>query len=79
MNFSDFQKLDVDDLKIPNFAKGTQTPLMNQAIYDEAKRYKEECERKRQFRHDWLIASFSAISGAIFGFLSSLIFWLIEK
>ena len=43
------------------------------------KQRKEEYERKRQFRHDWIIATASAISGAILGFLASLIFWLIEK
>ena len=40
---------------------------------------KEEELRKKQFRHDWLIAIFSTIGGAIAGFVTSLIFWLLTK
>ena len=69
----------MDNFEIPKLAQGTQTPLIAQLELDEMKRRKEEYERKRQFRHDWLIATFSALSGAIFGFLASLVFWLIEK
>lgn len=63
---------------IPSIAKGTAIPSSILAEY-EYKELKQEYERKRQFRHDWLIASFSALSGAVFGFLTSLVFWLIEK
>lgn len=69
----------MDNFEIPKLAQGTQTPLMAQLELDEMKRRKEEYERKRQFRHDWLLAMFSALSGAIFGFLTSLAFWFIEK
>lgn len=62
----------------PKLAKGTAIPE-SVLIEQELKELKREYERKRQFRHDWLIATFSAVSGAIFGFLTSLIFWLIEK
>ena len=59
----------------PTLAQGKSIPILESDI----KHQKEEYERKRQFRHDWIIATISAISGAIFGFLASLVFWLIEK
>ena len=59
----------------PTLAQGKSIPILE----SEFKQRKEEYERKRQFRHDWMIATASAISGAIFGFLTSLVFWLIEK
>lgn len=34
---------------------------------------------KKQFRHDWKIEIFSTLGGAIAGFLTSLIFWLLAK
>ncbi len=64
--------------EIPELAKGTAIP-QNMLAEKELRELKQEYERKRQFRHDWLIATFSAVSGAVFGFLTSLIFWLIEK
>lgn len=63
---------------IPSIAKGTAIPSGTLARY-QYEELKQEYERKRQFRHDWLIASFSALSGAVFGFLTSLLFWLIER
>lgn len=36
-------------------------------------------ERKAAYTHDWRIAVFSSIFGAIAGFVTSLIFWLITK
>lgn len=64
--------------KIPNVVHDV-TPFMHEVKYQEALRMQEEYARKRQFRHDWLLATFSAFSGAVFGFLGSLVFWLIEK
>lgn len=63
---------------IPGIAKGTAIPAGALARY-QYEELKQEYERKCQFRHDWLIASFSALSGAVFGFLTSLVFWLIER
>lgn len=68
----------MNEHEIPNVVHDV-TPLMNEVKYQEALRMKEEYERKRQFRHDWLLATFSTVSGAVFGFLGSLVFWLIEK
>lgn len=73
MNCKDLENINLP--KPPRLAEGKSLPVMEYEI----KLMKEEYERKRQFRHDWLIATFSAISGALFGFLTSLIFWLIEK
>lgn len=39
----------------------------------------DDARVKKQFKHDWLIAATSSISGGIFGFLASFIFWLITK
>lgn len=49
------------------------------AKQDIAQRKYEERIRKKQNRHDWLIAIFSVLGGAVSGFLTSLIFWLITK
>ena len=73
MDYKDLENINIPEF--PKLAQGKSFPVMEYEI----KRAKEEYERKRQFRHDWLIATFSAISGALFGFLTSLIFWLIEK
>lgn len=35
--------------------------------------------RKKQFSHDWKIAVFSTFGGAIAGFFTSLLFWLLTK
>lgn len=77
MNLDDLNNVNIPEM--PKLAKGTSVPQMNALKEAEIQHLKEEYERKRQFRHDWLIASFSAVSGAVFGFITSLIFWLIEK
>ncbi len=61
----------------PNLAKGTQIPE-SAAMYIMDKE-ERKAERNREFRHDWLIALFSSISGGIVGFLASLVFWLLTK
>lgn len=38
----------------------------------------EEEKRRREYRHDWRIAVFSVIGGAVSGGIVSLIFWLVE-
>lgn len=35
--------------------------------------------RKKQFNHDWKIAIFSTLGGAIAGFFASFLFWLLTK
>ncbi len=35
--------------------------------------------RKKQILHDWRIAIFNTLGGAVAGFVTSLIFWLITK
>lgn len=68
-----------NNFKIPELAKGTTLPIMENIEMLEYRRMQEEIERKRQFRHDWMIATFSSVSGAVFGLITSVIFWLIEK
>lgn len=56
---------------IPNIAKGTLMPdgILAQQIAEA----KEKELRKKQWRHDFRIALFSVVSGAIAGFISSAI------
>ena len=63
--------------EIPNIAKGTAIPESIELL--QLEKEQQEYERKREFRHDWLIASFSIVTGTISGLLGSLIFWLIAK
>lgn len=64
-------------LNIPDIANGSVIPhsIKEKLISEE----KEKTLRKKQFHHDWIIAISSAAIGGIFGFLSSLVFWLITK
>lgn len=64
--------------EIPKLAQG-KVDIGNIVARTEYEQLKAEAERKKQFRHDWLIASFSVVTGAISGFLGSLLFWLISK
>lgn len=73
MNYNDSNNFKIPET--PNLAQGKFNPILEY----ELKCAKEEYERKRQFRHDWVLALFSAVSGAVFGFLTSFIFWIIEK
>lgn len=50
-----------------------QTAKELRQIQDE----KNETNRKKQLNHDWFVALFSMIGGAVSGLASSLIFWLI--
>lgn len=40
---------------------------------------KEEMADKKRIIHDWRISIFGTIGGAIAGFLTSIIFWLVTK
>jgi hypothetical protein len=44
---------------------------------DIAQRKYDESIRKKQNRHDWLIAIFNILGGAVGGLVTSLIFWFI--
>lgn len=64
----------LDDLKnfpIPEIAKGTVVP--NGILEQQIKEAKEKELHKKQWRHDFRIALFSVISGAVAGFISSAI------
>lgn len=64
----------LDNLKkipIPEIAKGTVIP--NGILEQQIKEAKEKELRKKQWRHDFRIALFSVISGAVAGFISSAI------
>ena len=55
---------------------------MYKSPYLEARREQREKEhqellRKKQFRHDWFIAIFGTLGGAVAGLITSIIFWLI--
>lgn len=62
---------------IPRLAKGTDMPASLAML--EMKKAEERALRKKQYRHDWLIALFGVLGGSVAGFLTSLIFWLIGK
>lgn len=66
-----------DKTSIPKLALGVVEP--DEAKYLRFKEAKEEELRKKQFRHDWLLACFSSVTGAVFGLGASVIFWLITK
>lgn len=58
-------------------------PLYNEHLIHSAERKadikREEENRKKQYRHDWLIAIVSIVGGTLSGLITSVIFWLIEK
>lgn len=56
---------------IPPIAKGTMVP--NNILEQQIKEAKEKELRKQQWRHDFRIALFSAVSGGIAGFITSAI------
>jgi hypothetical protein len=56
----------------PKLATGEKLPLgLEEQIY---KMQRDEELRKQQFRHDWMIACFSSITGALFGLIASIIY-----
>ncbi|MBQ7799654.1 MAG: hypothetical protein IJ370_04105 [Oscillospiraceae bacterium] len=66
------------DFQVPKLATGTVLPeggLSNAKISE----LKEEAKMKKQFAHDWKIALFGTIGGAVSGLITSFIFWLITK
>ena len=64
-------------LDLPDIAKGKiLPPAIQQKIHEEMM---DKELRKKQFRHDWLLATFSAVLGGIFGFIASLIFWIVTQ
>lgn len=67
----------MSEFKIPEYAKGTIIP--NSVLARQLEEEKEKALRRKQFIHDWKIAIFSTLGGAIAGFLTSLIFWLVSK
>lgn len=60
----------IDNPKIPRLATGEFDPT----LYQHFKDAKDEADRKKQFRHDWMIACFSCVTGAIFGFIASILY-----
>lgn len=67
------------DFNVPNLAKGTVIP--DSVKLKEVEEMKEHQLKKQQFRHDWLIAIFSSltglITGAVSGVLASIIYNII--
>lgn len=62
-----------------NSAMANGTIIPDGIKYNEFKELKESALRKKQFKHDWLLACFSIVTGAISGIISSAIFWLITS
>lgn len=65
------------DFKLPEMSKGTIIP--NGIANQQLKESKEEELHKQQRKHDYLVTILGGISGAIFGLITSVIFWLITK
>lgn len=80
MNNDLLEKLkNIDIPPIPNLAKGTSVPLQTGKLEAELKEAKEKEIRKEGYKHNWKVAVFSSVFGAIAGFIASLIFWFIES
>lgn len=58
-------------------ANGNVLPY--QYYKDKRDREREAKLLKRQFRHDWMIAIFGVVGGAVAGFVTSLIFMLLTS
>lgn len=69
----------MDDPKFPEpqLAKGNFIPYF--VLENELKEAKEKEERRKQFIHDWKIAIVSLLGGAISGFITSWIFWILSN
>lgn len=55
----------------------TKQSISQQYNAQKAAEQNEKELRKKQFSHDWKIAIFSTLGGAVAGFLTSLLFWLL--
>lgn len=55
----------------------TRQNILQQCNTKKAAEKNEKELRKKQFSHDWKIAIFSTLGGAVAGFLTSLLFWLL--
>lgn len=61
----------------PLLTKGTVIPEF--VLLNEMKEAKEKELRRKQFIHDWKIAIVSLLGGAISGFITSWIFWMLSN
>ena len=61
----------------PLLAEGTVIPEF--VLLNEMKEAKEKELRRKQFIHDWKIAIVSLLGGAISGFITSWIFWMLSN
>lgn len=75
--YEKLRKIDIPEF--PSLAKGTSVPLPIGKLEAEIREVKEKEIRKEMYRHNWRIAVFSSLFGAAAGFVTSLLFWLIEK
>lgn len=73
MNLND---VDLSNIETPKIAHGKVIPYG--IIEADLKAEKEKALRKQQYRHDWLIAIFGVLGGGVMGFITSLVFWLIQ-
>ncbi len=73
----DINDIDISNIEIPKIAQGFVVP--NCVIEAEIKEAKEKEERRNLYIHNWKVAIFSILGGGIMGFITSFIFWLIEK
>ena len=65
------------DFELPKLASGKIVP--GDLSYQKYKEAKALEEQKRVFKHDWKIQIFSVLGGAVSGFITSFIFWLITN
>ncbi len=67
----------INDTNAPNLANGEFEP--ESLKYQEYLELKKKHELKAQRMHDYRLTLVSAITGSVFGLLSSLIFWMLTK
>lgn len=66
-----------ENIEIPAIARGEVLP--HSVELETMMKEKEKLLLKKQRRHEWRMEIFSLIGGGIMGFITSLIFWLIER
>ena len=69
---NDCEKFYVTDVRLHDTSSGYKLQLFYESEGEYTKRNKEHC-------HQWKIAIFNTIGGAVAGLITSILFWLITK